>query len=140
MSLKSAELAIDRPGRDQGKRFSLSEMPAKKAERWALRALWALSQSKADLPLDMEQMRSMGAAAFVGLSLRALIGIPDDIAAELLDEALKRCVTFISSSGVKRPLIDNGTEGDDIEEIATRVQIYKALLELHTGFSIPAGK
>jgi hypothetical protein len=39
---------------------------------------------------------------------------------------------------VRRALNDTGGDGDDIEEVYTRVQLREAWITLHTGFSIAA--
>ena len=45
MARKVEYITIDQEGRDQGKTFKITEMPALKAEKWATRAFLALAAS-----------------------------------------------------------------------------------------------
>ena len=45
MSRKTKQVTIDSEGRDKGKTFVITEMPARKAEAWAMRALLAISKN-----------------------------------------------------------------------------------------------
>ena len=122
---KTETITITDDGRDKGKMFLLTEMPAEKAEKWALRAFLALARSGVELPDDVQQL-GMAGMAIVGL--RALGGVQFSDAEELLDEMFE-CVQIIESKITRRPT------GDDIEEIATRAQLRIEVLKLHAGFS-----
>jgi hypothetical protein len=55
-----------------------------------------------------------------------------------LMEEMFQCVTVQPDArhpNVIRPLIDFGTDGDDIEEIATRLRLRAEVFNLHAGFS-----
>ena len=126
---KEITLTIDRPGRDEGKQFLLREMSAMRAEKWATRALLALSRSRIDITPDVV---SGGLAAIATVGIQALSGIQFSEAEPLMDEMIASCVQFMPSPKVKRALIE-----DDIEEIATLARLRAELLALHTGFSLP---
>lgn len=126
-------------GRDKGKIFYITEMPASQAERWAMRAILALAKSGVDLPEDIASL-GMGGLAAVGV--RALAGLRYEDAGPLLDEMMS-CVQYTPDPAKRhfhRPLIENGTEGDDIEEVITRVELRREVLELHMGFSLPGAR
>lgn len=124
---KTATVTITDEGRDKGKVFVLTEMPASQVERWALRALLALSKSGVELP---ENVDGAGIAGVAALGLKALSGM-DAIDAEYLLDEMFKCVKVQPSQGVLRDLIE-----EDIEEIATRLKLRTEVFKLHTDFSI----
>ena len=52
MARKTKRVTITAEGRDKGKTFLITELPADQAERWAIRALLALIQSGAVISED----------------------------------------------------------------------------------------
>ena len=129
MARKTREVTITAEGRDQGKAFLLTEMPALAAEKWAARAFLALGKSGVDIP---DEVRQHGTAAVVVVGIRAFVGIDFADAEPLMDEMM-RCVQYGPSPGVWRPLID-----DDIDEVETLTFLRGELMELHTGFTVRA--
>lgn len=113
--------------RDSGKVFVLTEMPAMKAERWAIRALLALSKSGVDIPEDVQ---SAGVAGVAVMGLRALGNLNFADAEPLLDEMMG-CIKISPSPNVIRELIP-----DDIEEVETLLRLRAEVFTLHTGFSV----
>jgi hypothetical protein len=132
MARKTLTVTIDAPGRDQGKVFTLREMPASQAEKWAARALLALARSGVEIP---DNIASAGLAGIAYLGIKAFAGLRFDDAEPLLDEMF-RCITFVPDP--MRPNIVRGLIEDDIEEVATRIKLRAELFTLHTGFSFPA--
>ena len=132
MARKTATITIDAPGRDHGRVFSLTEMPARQAEEWAFRALMAAARAGLDIP---EDMASGGMSVLASVALRGLMGMPWTDAAPLLAEMMG-CVRIVpdpSKPNVVRPVDD-----EDIEEVATRLKLRMEVWTLHTGFSMPA--
>jgi len=134
---------VSAEGRDKGKSFLLTEMPPRQAEKWATRALLAFARSgKNDMPDEFkEDMQRTGMAGIAAIGLRAITTIDFNDAEPLLDEMMT-CVTFIpdmskidqmSRQPIVRPMIE-----DDIEEVATILQLRSEVIELHLGFSIAA--
>ena len=130
---KVREYTVTEENRDFGKTFVLTEWPADQAERWAVRFLLALAKGGANLPAGALLAPSAGLAA-VGLSMVANLS-PDD-ALPLLDE-LMQCVKFQPPNLALQPMRILPGDGSQIEEVATRVKLKLAVLELHTGFSLP---
>lgn len=131
MARRSVTVRIDAEGRDKGKAFLLTEMPATRAEKWAIKALLAISRSGADLPDGFD---SLGMAGLARVGIGALLKLPFEDAEPLLDEMFA-CVQAIpdpTNASVIRSLIE-----DDIEEVSTRIKLRFELLKLHTGFSAP---
>ncbi len=130
MSRKTTRITMDQDNRDKGKTFVITEMSAERAERWALRALLALSNAGMDIP-EQASNASMAGIASVGVGMLARLDF--EVAEPLLAEMMA-CVRIDMGNGIVRDLI----EGDcgDIEEVITRFQLRKAVLELHLGFSI----
>lgn len=122
---KVAEITISAKGRDEGKTFVLTEMPADQAERWLMRMLEALSKS-ADVGAAV---RIGGYAGLYALGIRALVGAPFSQTEPLYKE-LMDCVK------IKEKAVTRSITSDDVEEVATRMQLKDEVFKLHTGFSV----
>ncbi len=126
----------DIPGqRDNGKTFLLTEMPARQAEAWADRAFLALAHSRADLPPEAERS---GMAGLVGIvHLFSSVQFPEIL--PLMDELMSRVLlVWDPQKKLTRALLDNGDEGDDIEEVATRQMLRREVMDLHVNFLLGA--
>ncbi len=163
---KTKTVVIEAEGRDQGKAFLLTEMPARQAEAWADRAFLALAHSSIDLPAGMERsgmagiaqlMRMLGDSpvpdagplmnelvstlriANITTTARLVAHIKFPELQPLMDEILG-CVAFVwdRGKGLTRPLKNDGDEGDDMEEVATRQFIRSEVLGLHVNFLLAA--
>jgi len=102
---KVIDVTITEDGRDKGKTFVLTEMPASQAEKVGQRMAFA-----------------MALAASSGDASRL----------EALMDEVMRCVQVRPDPArpeIIRPLVE-----DDIEEIETRVRLRREVAELHTGF------
>lgn len=132
MARKTETIVIKEEGRDRGRVFLLTEMPAAQAEEWATRALLAMGRSGASIP---DEILGSGMSGIAALTLRAFAGLRWEDARPLLAEMFE-CVKIIPDPArdFSRTLIE-----DDIEEVATRVYLRDRLMDLHTGFSIADG-
>lgn len=121
----------EEPSRDAGKTFLITEMPALKAEKWAIRAFLAISRNGGDVPHEALK------AGFAGLVpyLTNLIGsIKWEDAEPLMDEMLA-CVEWqavVDSHGTKAKRKLNVEE--DIEDVSTLLVLRREVLKLHGGF------
>jgi hypothetical protein len=125
---KVATVKIDEEGRDRGKVFILTEMPASQAEKWATRAILALGRSG----IDIGVLQHAGMAGIAVAGLRALAGIAFAEAEPLMDEMF-RCIAIQPDPqrpDFARPLIE-----EDIEEVRTRARLRSEVFALHVGFS-----
>ena len=132
MTRRSETITIATEGRDKGKVFEITELPAMQGEKWAMRAFLALAKSGIDLP---EDFGSGGMAAIALVGFKALGNVAFADAESLMDEMFT-CVDLLpdpSNPQVKR----NGAKllPDDIEEVATLLFLRKRVFELHTNFS-----
>lgn len=130
MARKTQTVTIAAEGRDKGKVFVLTEMPASQAERWAARALLALGKSGVEIP---DEAANAGMAAIAAAGIRAFASVSFDEAGPLLDEMML-CVQIQpdpAKPDVRRELIE-----DDIEEVMTRLLLRSEVVALHVGFSI----
>ena len=128
MARSISNYTVQDEGRDNGKVFVLTEMPASRAESWAMRALLALMANGVEVPEGFDRM---GMAAMAEIGIRALSGLKWEVAEPLLLE-MWDCVQVMpdpSKPHVVRRLIE-----EDIEEIATRVKLRAEVWKLHTGF------
>lgn len=128
MARATANYTVTDEGRDQGKVFVLTEMPASKAESWAMRALLALMNSGVEVPEGFERM---GMAGMAEVGLKALSGLKWETAEPLLAEMFE-CVQFMPDPA--KPQIVRALFEQDIEEIATRLKLRAEVWKLHTGF------
>ena len=125
---KTSVVTIETEGRDQGKMFKLTEMSAVQAERWAMRAFFALMNTGVEIPPDIAEL---GMAGIASMGLQALGKLPYEAAEPLLDD-MWSCVQTIpdpTKKNVARFVMD-----DDIEEVGTRIFLRKEIFDLHTGF------
>lgn len=131
--LKHKFVEIEKPAegqpenRDAGKRYVLTEMTALRAERWARRAIGAMSRQELDV---REEFGKLGFLGFYLLGLQALAGGDMDAIDGLMDEMLT-CIKIQESPEVIRPLGGDG----DVWEISTLYLLRKELVELHMGFT-----
>jgi hypothetical protein len=134
--MRKTEIVVATAGRDAtpvAKRFVITEMPALKAERWAYRALLALAHAGAELP---EEVKTGGMAAIARAGMQALQNLNYEDAGPLLDEMLT-CIQVMpdpKNPSFVRPLVMNEMEGDDIEEIATLIELRRRWFDMHTAF------
>lgn len=125
-------------GRDAGKVFVITEMPASRAEAWATRAILALiaggksdkdgKRQGVEVPEGFEKL---GMAAMAELGIKALGGLEWDVAQPLLDE-MWQCVKIMPDP--TKPVVIRNLIEDDIEEIQTRIKIRMEIFGLHTDF------
>lgn len=135
MSRKTQEWTA-KDGRDEGKLFFITEMPARQAHRWATRALFAAINGGATIPEDVAEMGMAGLAA---LGVKALAGMKAEQAEPLMDELLT-CVQIMPdpmNPQIKRKLME---EASDIEEAITYFKLQKEVLALHLDFFTAGAK
>jgi hypothetical protein len=138
---KDKVVTITTEGRDKGKMFRLVEMPADQGEKWAYRALLALSRGGMNLPSGIFDSGMAGLASVVPylvlIGLRSLNAAKWEEMEPLLDEMMS-CVKYQPpQAGVQAQDLISGINSQ-IEEIRTRVELRKAILELHVDPSLAA--
>ncbi len=127
---KTKDVVITADNRDRGKIFTLKEMSAYDADRWANRALLALMNHGAELP---DNAATAGLAGLAAAGIHALAKLPAETVQPLLDELLVKCVTYQHSPKVPPQAIFLN-DACQIEEIPTFWTLRIAVLELHTDF------
>lgn len=133
MSRKTKIIQINDDGRDFGKAFVLTEMPAMRAEKWAQRAFFALSNANYQIPESVVQLGMLG-VLYVGLNALANASFSDF---EPLMDEMMTCVQWINPQNpdiLPRRLIET-----DIEEVETILRLRREVLELHLGFTMAEG-
>ena len=128
MARATANYTVTEEGRDQAKVFVLTEMPASRAESWAMRSLLALMAGGVEVPEGFDRM---GMAAMAEVGIKALAGLKWEVAEPLLAE-MWSCVQIMPDSG--KPHIVRNLIEEDIEEITTRIKLRAEVWKLHTGF------
>lgn len=138
MARREKTVAITAEGRDRGKSFVIREMPADQGERWAYRALLALSRGGIELPPGLFERGWAGLAEmmpyFLVIGLRALNGAQWAEVEPLLEEMMA-CIQYKPPANAPLQQLFPG-ENCQIEEIATRAQLRKEVFQLHLNFSL----
>lgn len=103
--LKTKTFTIEK-GRDKGKKFLITEMPAIQADEWAHRLLEQASLSGVDLKnVDVLNLdtKSMAGMIEIGAAIFTVLGrIPYEISRELKFDILDRCVQIVPTGGEAR--------------------------------------
>lgn len=127
MGRKTIDITIDDEGRDKGKTYRITEMPAWQGEEWGIRVLLALTRAGAEVP-----DASLGMAGVKMAGLQALSGLQFHDLKPLMDEMMG-CVVRVPNAqenpNVTRPLIES-----DTEEVVTRLRLRAEVFNLHTDF------
>ena len=131
--LETVDVTVMAEGRDAGKVFRITPMPAWVAEKWAWRAMSVLARSGTDVP-PMEAMSNLLVLAAYGLE--ALMKAKFEEAEPLLDEMLT-CVQIVPDP-VANPTIARSDIHRDVQELGTILWLRDKVLEAHTGFSVAA--
>lgn len=128
-------------GRDAGKTYILTELPAEQAEKWAVKVWLALARSGSTFKVSEDEIQSglAGVASALlrqGINLFAHMRFED--AEPLMDEMFS-CIQV-------RDKTDKGKVNPrrlypvDIQEWQTRLLLRKEVLALHVDFSATAAK
>lgn len=152
MARKSIIFTVEANNRDKGKSFKITEMPARKAEEWAIRLACAVLAAGVTVPDNMmtalsaaiapapsaedeearelyESVMASGMAGLAQWGITSLAKVPFAQSKPLLDELLS-CVKFIGGNGIETPLVDEG----QIEEISTWSRLKIEAFKLHIAF------
>lgn len=130
MGRKSCNLVIDEEGRDKGKVFVLTELPALDIERWTVRLVLALGKNGVSLP---DVQADSGFAGIAGI-LWVLIAQISPSEAEAL------MATMLEGLKINAGKVVRDVMPDDIEEPETLLQIRLAWVDLHAGFFAKGGR
>jgi hypothetical protein len=129
MARNTSTLTIDKPNRDNGKVFLITEASPMKAYKWAAKLLVSMAAA------GMEVDSGAGIEGLLSAGVNSLAkGLTWDLAEPLLDELLE-CAQFQPSEKIKRPVFES-----DIEEITTIFAIQMEVIKLHTNFTTPAAQ
>lgn len=128
MARKQLKYTVGDAGRDQGKVFLITEMPARHGHQWATRVLFGVMNAGIEIP---DNVLNAGFAGIAAIGIKALGKLPVSVAEPLLNE-LMTCVQIMpnpANPDIVRNLID-----DDTEEILTIFKLQKEVLALHVDF------
>lgn len=137
---RRSELVTLTDGRDRGKQFRIDEMYADSGERWALRALLAISRSGVNVPPGLFENGWAGLAAMMPylfvIGFQGLSGAKWEEIEPLLNEMMA-CITFQPPGGYPTQPLGVGP-AFQIEEVKSLLLLRKKVLELHVDFSAVA--
>lgn len=128
MARQTSYFTVTKKGRDQGKTFLLTEMSALQADRWATRALFAITKGEVIVP---ESVSGAGFAFLAEAGLKILLLAPLEMVKPLLDE-LMDCVQFVPNADNKS--VVRSIHESDIEEAGTYADLRQQVFELISGF------
>lgn len=131
MARKNINITLDK-GRDKGKRFLITEMPAMKAERWATQVILGAMGSDG---FDMSKFGSMQNIAQIGVSV--LAKLPFEVAEPLMAEMLT-CIEIMPNPA--NPTVTRPLESDDVEEVSSLLKLRLEVLKLHIDFFTDAAE
>jgi len=106
-------------------------MSALHAERWAMRALFAIARAGIEIPDDIAASGIAGIKA-MGMKILAQVDFDD---AEPLRQELLECVQIIPDP--RNPSFMRSNIESDIEEISTFLKLRAEVFNLHTNFLTP---
>lgn len=141
---KTVTIPQEEGNRDAGKSFLVVEKNAWDAEKWATRALLALSRSGVEVD---DATLASGAVGLLMVGMDGLRKLPFEDAEPLLDE-MTGCIHYVPNPSAVDPMTnrpatrplsfgDDFNDGD-VSEISTLWRLRQEVLELHLGFSIAA--
>lgn len=122
----------ERPNRDAGKVFRITEVSAMRLERWCMRALGAVARAGVDVG-DLQTAYTSGIQAVMMIGIEGLLKMDDQSSESLRDEMLE-CVEIVpdpANAQISRPLIES-----DIDELSTLLTLRSEIITIHTGFSV----
>lgn len=134
MARKTNTYVVASEGRDKGKTFLLTEMPATKAEDWAIRVMFALGAANVEIPDGALQL---GMAALAEIGLKKLFAINANLMRPLLGE-LMECVEFVPNPQKPQVKLSHPMFESQIEEVKTLLMLKWEVLKLHLDFSLAA--
>jgi hypothetical protein len=130
MARKTARVTIEADGRDKGKTFVVTELPALDIERWTVRLVLALGKNGVNLP---GVQADSGFAGIAGVLWALLAQVSPEEAETLMATMLEGLK--IDEGKIIRELVT-----DDIEEPETLLTLRMAWVELHAGFFKKGGR
>ncbi|WP_270425575.1 hypothetical protein [Klebsiella variicola] len=152
MARKSIIFTVEANNRDKGKQFKITEMPASKADSWAMQLAFAVLSAGITVPDNMlsalrtglspepkeedsearalyESVMATGMAGLAKWGISSLAKIPYAQSKPLMDELLS-CVSFIGGNGIETPLTADG----QVEEVSTLLRLRIEAFKLHIAF------
>ncbi len=135
MARKTATFTVEDENRDKGKHFSITEMPATKAEDWAIRAMLALANANVDIP---EGAFQLGMAALAEIGLKKLFAV-DAVQMKPLLTELMECVEFVPNPQKPQVKVTYPLFESQVEEVKTLLTLKWEVLKLHLDFSLADG-
>lgn len=130
MARKTCRVTVDAEGRDKGKTFVVTELPALDIERWTVRLVLALGKNGVNLS---GVQADSGFAGIAGVLWALMAQVSPEEAETLMATMLEGLK--IDEGKIVRELV-----ADDIEEPETLLQIRMAWVELHAGFFKKGGR
>jgi len=129
MARKTKDITIDKPGRDFGREFQLTELPAWDAFIVASKLAHALTVSGINLP---DMAKTPEGIAEVGLTM--LLYIKPEVGHPILEQ-LKDCVKAYPPKRKSGTGAFELAQANQPQEPATWLTLLTALYHLHLGFS-----
>lgn len=130
MARKTCRVTIEADGRDKGKTFVVTELPALDIERWTVRLVLALGKNGVNLP---GVQADSGFAGIAGVLWALMAQVSPEEAETLMAKMLDGLK--IDEGKIVRELVT-----DDVEEPETLLQLRMAWVELHAGFFKKGGR
>lgn len=131
--LKSKNVTIE-SGRDKGKTFKITEMPAIQADEWAHRLIEQAANSGVDLKnVDVLNLntKSMAGMIELGAAVFTILGRVDyQTSREMKFDILNRCVEIVTKSGESRSVMWE----DEIKDFQNYTVLAAHAIGIHIDF------
>lgn len=131
--LKTKTVTIEK-GRDEGKEFLITELPAIKADEWAHQLLEQAANSGVNLKdVDVLNLntQSMAGMIEIGAAVFTVLGrIPFETSREMKFSILNSCVKIIPKGGEARPCMWE----DEIKDFKNFTVLFAHAIGLHVDF------
>lgn len=140
MALKTTTITIhgDKNNRDEGKKFLITELPASKAERWAVRALYAVFNSNIELPegINADEVQGINGLSklYLTYGLRIFGAAKFELIEPLYQELIECCEYLGKGNDRASRKLDKDNIDEIIEEVSTLVTLRIEAFKLHIDF------
>lgn len=131
MALNNKVVKIENDSRDKGLKFEVTEMPLADADRWARRVALAMMRSGTRMTNSdlMDLKTTAGILEIAKFGITAFGHMDENLAIELTDELIDKCVKIIPSSGEAREIVEG-----DIKSISTMMRLRWEAFGVHNDF------
>lgn len=131
MALNKKVVKIENDSRDNGLKFEVTEMPLADADRWAQRVVLAMMRSGTRMTNSdlMDLKTTAGILEIAKFGVTAFGHMDEDLALELMNELIEKCVKIIPTGGEPRDIVEG-----DVSSLSTMWLLRWESFAVHNDF------